>query len=73
MGLPELIESLSLIGGRYGLGESAAVPAPALGLLQAAHAATGGSGSVTLLVRMVRSRWQGRLAPEQPTPLVNHS
>lgn len=51
MGLPELIESLSLIGGRYGLGESAAVPAPALDLLQAAHAATGGSGSVSLLVR----------------------
>ena len=51
MGLPELIESLSLIGGRYGLGESAAVPAPALDLLQAAHAACGGGGSVTLLVR----------------------
>jgi argininosuccinate synthase len=51
MGLPELIESLSLIGGRYGLGESAAVPAPALDLLQAAHAACGGRGSVTLLVR----------------------
>jgi argininosuccinate synthase len=51
MGLPELIESLSLIGGRYGLCESAALPAPALELLQAAYAACGGHGSVTLLVR----------------------
>lgn len=49
MGLTELIESLSLIGSRYGLGEENA--APALELLQAAYSATDGAGSVTLLVR----------------------
>ena len=51
LGFTELIESLSLIGGRYGLGALDPLPAPALGLLQAASAATGGRGSVTLLVR----------------------
>jgi argininosuccinate synthase len=51
MGLPELIESLSVIGGRYGLGALEPVPAPAFELLQAAHTASGGRGSVALLVR----------------------
>jgi argininosuccinate synthase len=51
MGLSELIESLSLIGGRYGLGEEAPIPTPALGLLQAAYSASGGNDAVTLLVR----------------------
>ena len=51
MGLPELIESLSLIGSRYGLGEGDPLPAPALELLQVAYSASGGNDSVTLLVR----------------------
>lgn len=80
MGLPELLESLSVIGGRYGLGQSAAVPAPALDLLQAAHAASGGRGSVTLLVRdgsiAVAGPAEGPAKAghyEEPTPLVNRS
>lgn len=51
MGVSELIESLSLIGSRYGLGEGDPQPAPALELLQAAYSASGGNDSVTLLVR----------------------
>ena len=51
MGLSELIESLSLIGSRYGLGEGDPQPAPALELLQMAYSASGGNDSVTLLVR----------------------
>ncbi len=51
MGLSELIESLSLIGSRYGLGEGDPLPAPALELLQAAYAASIGDDAVTLLVR----------------------
>jgi argininosuccinate synthase len=51
MGVSELIESLSLIGSRYGLGEGDPLPAPALELLQVAYSASGGNDSVTLLVR----------------------
>jgi argininosuccinate synthase len=51
MGLSELIESLSLIGSRYGLGEGDPLPAPALELLRAAYAASAGNDDVTLLVR----------------------
>jgi argininosuccinate synthase len=51
MGLSELIESLSLIGSRYGLGEGDPLPAPALELLHVAYSASGGDDSVTLLVR----------------------
>ena len=51
MGLSELIESLSLIGSRYGLGERDPLPAPALALLQAAYGGARGNDSVTLLVR----------------------
>ena len=51
MGLSELIESLSLIGSRYGLGEGDVLPAPALELLHLAYSASGGNDSVTLLVR----------------------
>ena len=51
MGLSELIESLSLIGSRYGLGEENPFPSPALELLHAAYSATDGDSSVTLLVR----------------------
>lgn len=45
MGLRELIESLSLIGGEYAL---ATAEAPALDLLRAAYGASGGHGSITL-------------------------
>ena len=58
MELPELIESLSLLGGQYHLGESTA--APALTLLQAAYRASTGSGSVTL-----------QLQPGSPTVVVS--
>ncbi|HEX5213962.1 MAG TPA: argininosuccinate synthase domain-containing protein [Vicinamibacterales bacterium] len=51
MGLSELIESLSLIGSRYGLAEGNSLPAPAVELLQAAYAASGGNDVVTVLVR----------------------
>ena len=51
MGLSELIESLSLIGSRYGLAEGDPLPAPAVELLQAAYGASKGNDAVTLLVR----------------------
>jgi argininosuccinate synthase len=70
MGLPELIESLSLIGGRYGLCDVAALPAPALELLQAAYAACGGHGSVTLLVRGGSIAVAG--APDGPAAAGRH-
>ncbi len=66
MGFIELIESLSLIGGRYGVGATDALPAPALGLLQAAYAASGGRDSVTLLVR------DGSLAVAGPAANAGH-
>ena len=56
MGLRELIESLSLIGGEYA---EATATAPALDLLRDAYSACGGHGSFTL-----------RLQPAQPV-LVN--
>jgi argininosuccinate synthase len=46
MGLRELIESVSLIGGQYAAGLLEV--SPALGLLQAAYRASGGRGAVTL-------------------------
>ena len=46
MELPELIESLSLIGGQYHIDDANA--APALVLLQGAYRASAGQGSVTL-------------------------
>lgn len=46
MELPELIESLSLIGGQYHIDDANA--APALVLLQGAYRASGGQGSATL-------------------------
>jgi argininosuccinate synthase len=49
MELPELIESLSLIGGQYHIDEANA--APALVLLQGAYRASAGAGSVTLRLR----------------------
>jgi hypothetical protein len=42
MTLQELIESLSLIAGHYGLGYGEPVPAPAAIVLRAAYAASGG-------------------------------
>lgn len=51
MGSSELIESLSVIGSRYGLGEGDPLPTPALELLQLAYSASEGNDSVTLLVR----------------------
>jgi argininosuccinate synthase len=68
--IPELIESLSLIGGRYGLGGDDPVPAPAMGLLQAAYAASGGRGSVTLLVQSGALSVGGT---SQRPSLVNHA
>ena len=56
MGLRELIESLSLIGGQYA---AATADAPALDLLRAAYGASGGRRSITL-----------HLQPAQPV-LVN--
>lgn len=67
MGFTELIESLSLLGGRYGVGATDPLPAPALGLLQAAYASSGGQGSVTLLVR------DGSLAVAGAEPLMNRA
>jgi argininosuccinate synthase len=46
MELPELIESLSLIGGQYHIDDANA--SPALDLLQSAYRASAGQGSVTL-------------------------
>ena len=55
MGLRELIEIVSLIGGQYpddavasGFSRMSAAASPALGLLQAAYRACGGHGSATL-------------------------
>jgi argininosuccinate synthase len=48
MGLRELIEILSLIGGEYA---SATAAAPALDLLRAAYSASGGRGAITLQLR----------------------
>jgi argininosuccinate synthase len=68
MGLPELIESLSLIGGQYGLDASATTPAPALALLQGAYRACGGRDDVTLQLQ------SGSLAVvDAPPALVNHA
>ena len=49
MELPELIESLSLIGGQFHIDHANA--APALVLLQAAYRAIAGNSSVTLRLR----------------------
>lgn len=55
LGLRELIEILSLIGGEYA---AATAEAPALDLLRAAYSACGGRGSITL-----------QLHPAQPVPV----
>jgi argininosuccinate synthase len=55
LGLRELIEILSLIGGEYA---PATADAPALDLLRAAYGECGGRGSITL-----------QLHPEQPVPV----
>ena len=51
MELDELIESLSLIGGQYGLSASPELPAPAAILLQAAYRESAGRAAVTLRLK----------------------
>jgi argininosuccinate synthase len=65
MQLPELIESLSLIGGRYSLARSDD-GAPALTLLRSAYGRCEGRGSVTLQLN------PGSLVVSDPEP-VNHA
>ena len=67
--LPELIESLSLIGSRYGLSDDDPIPAPALGLLREAFTASGGDGPVSLLVRCGSIAVAG---PPTPSTLVSN-
>jgi argininosuccinate synthase len=71
MELEELIESLSLIGGQYGLSASTATPAPAAVLLQAAYRESAGRTSVTLRLKPnVLDVFDG---DELRPPLVNRS
>lgn len=51
MELDELIESLSLIGGQYGLSASPTLPSPAAMLLHAARRDTAGPATVTLRLK----------------------
>jgi hypothetical protein len=71
MGLSELIESLSLIGSRYGLGEGDPLPAPALELLRAAYAASAGDDAVTLLVRCGSIAVAGQHGTAEAVPYGN--
>lgn len=48
MVLPDLIESVSLIAGQFGVGSSFVTPMPAVVVLQAALRATGGDGIATI-------------------------
>ena len=68
MALPELIESLSLIGGLRGIGYGDALPAPAAAILRAAYAAAGDSNSARLRLHAGACATLAAPTPE----LVNH-
>jgi argininosuccinate synthase len=70
MALPELIESLSLIGGQQGIGYSDAPHAPAAVILRAAYAASRGSNGVA---RLKLHRGTCAVEPIAAPELVNHS
>jgi argininosuccinate synthase len=69
MGLRELIEIVSLIGGQYAVGPWEA--SPALGMLRAAYRASGGRGSATLHLQPGSLTSVDEHAP--PPALVNHA
>jgi argininosuccinate synthase len=69
MGLRELIEIVSLIGGQYAVGPWEA--SPALGVLRAAYRASGGRGSATL--QLQPSSLTSVDEHAAPPVLVNHA
>jgi hypothetical protein len=70
MELPELIESLSLIGGQYHVDDETAVPA--LVLLQRAYRECGGNGAATLKLQVRLAEAQARRRTDT-TRVVAHA
>ena len=71
MTLQELVESLSLIGGQYGLGQGDAPPAPAAHLLRAAYRSLSGTDGV-VRVELRRGGYTVTGVPLADAELVHH-